>query len=458
MDDKINILLIEDEDPHAELIQRAFEDQNSHVFVHRVKSLTEARAQILAQEPALIIADWRLPDGDSMELLPNHHDPLSTPVILMTSYGNERIAVEALKSGALDYVVKSPESMLDMPHLAERAIEQWAVRAERAKMQEALLESEAQFRLLAENASDMILRLATDGQVLYVSPACETILGYKPKELIGTISFDIVHENDRSFVKNLFKGNRYDTTYTVTYQALHKSGHYVWLESSARAILDRKTDTISEIQVASRDITERKKSEKALQDAHDHLQEAYQRTIEGWIRALDLRDRETEGHTQRVTELTIKVAKTLGFSDEELTHIRRGAMLHDMGKMAIPDEILQKPGPLNEAEWEKMRRHPVYVYEMLSPIPYLHPALDIPYCHHERWDGSGYPRGLKGEEIPLVARLFAIVDVWDALCSDRPYRKKMPQKEVITYLREKSGQLFEPRLIDVFLAVVETQQ
>ena len=388
-DDKINILLIEDEDPHAELIQRAFDDQNSRVYIHRVKSLTEARVQLLTQKPALIIADWRLPDGESMELLPDHHDPLSTPIILMTSYGNERIAVEALKSGALDYVVKSPESMLDMPHLAERAIEQWAVRAERAKMQEALLESEAQFRLLAENASDMISRLATDGQMLYVSPACETILGYKPEELTGTISFDIVHENDRSFVKNLFKGNRYDTTYTVTYQALHKNGHYVWLESSARAILDRKTDTISEIQIASRDITERKKSEKALQDAHDHLQEAYQRTIEGWVRALDLRDRETEGHTQRVTELTIKVAKTLGFSDEELTHIRRGALLHDMGKMAIPDEILQKPGPLNEVEWEKMRRHPMYAYEMLSPISYLHPALEIPYCHHERWDGSG---------------------------------------------------------------------
>ena len=180
-DDKINILLIEDEDPHAELIQRAFDDQNSRVYIHRVKSLTEARVQLLTQKPALIIADWRLPDGESMELLPDHHDPLSTPIILMTSYGNERIAVVALKSGALDYVVKSPESMLDMPHLAERAIEQWAVRAERAKMQEALLESESQFRLLAENASDMISRLSTDGKMLSVSPACETILGYKPE-------------------------------------------------------------------------------------------------------------------------------------------------------------------------------------------------------------------------------------------------------------------------------------
>lgn len=453
----INILLIEDEDPHAELIQRAFEDQDSHVHIHRVKSLSQARAQILIQEPALIIADWRLPDGESMELLSSQQDPLATPIILMTSYGNERIAVEALKSGALDYVVKSPESMLDMPHLAVRAIEQWNARAERARMQKALLESEAQFRLLAENASDMISRLTTDGHMLYVSPACETILGYTPEELTGTVSYDLIHEEDRSVIKNLFTGNRFDTTYTISFRALHKSGHYVWLESSARAILDRKTDSILEIQTASRDITERKKSEKALQGAHDDLQEAYQRTIEGWVRALDLRDRETEGHTQRVTELTVKVARTLGFSEEELTHIRRGALLHDMGKMAIPDEILQKPGPLNETEWKTMRLHPIYAYEMLSPISYLHPALDIPYCHHERWDGSGYPRGLKGEDIPLVARLFAIIDAWDALCSDRPYRKKLPKTEVITYLREKSGGLFEPRLVDIFLAVVETE-
>ncbi|MBI5824781.1 MAG: PAS domain S-box protein [Chloroflexi bacterium] len=451
----INILLIEDEDPHAELIQRAFEDQNSRAHIHRVKSLVEARAQILVQEPALIIADWRLPDGESMELLPNHHDPLATPIILMTSYGNERIAVEALKSGALDYVVKSPESMLDMPHLAERAIEQWVARAERARMQRALLESEAQFRLLAENASDMISRLWIDGRVLYVSPACETILGYTSEELTGTVSFDIIHQEDRPLVTTLFKGKSLDTTYTIAYRARHKDGNYIWLESSARAILDRKTGDILEVQTASRDITERKKAEKALRDAHDHLREAYERTIEGWVRALDLRDRETEGHTQRVTELTLKVAATLGFTEEELSHIRRGALLHDMGKMAIPDEILQKPGPLNETEWEKMRRHPTYAYDMLSPIAYLHRALEIPFYHHERWDGSGYPHGLKGEDIPLVARLFAIVDVWDALSTDRPYRKKMPRTEVIKYLRDNSGKLFDPKLVEAFMSVIE---
>jgi PAS domain S-box-containing protein len=457
-EDVINILLIEDEDAHAELIQRAFEGRDSHIQLHHAKSLTEARTKMITQEPSLIIADWRLPDGESMELLPDHHDPLAIPIILMTSYGNERIAVEALKSGALDYVVKSPESMLDMPHLAERALAQWAARAERIRMQEALRDSESQFRLLAENASDMIARLAINGQMLYVSPACETILGYTPEELTGTIIFDLIHEKDRAFIQNIFKGNGYDVTHIVSYEAMRKDGHYIWLESSARAILDPKTNSVIEIQTASRDITERKKAGKALQAAHNDLQEAYDRTIEGWVHALDLRDRETEGHTQRVTELTIKVAKTLGFSAEELVHIRRGALLHDMGKMAIPDEILQKPGPLNEVEWKKMRQHPQYAYDMLFPIAYLRPALAIPFCHHERWDASGYPRGLKGEEIPLAARLFSIIDVWDALCSDRPYRKKLPPAEVTRYLQKKSGQLFEPRLVDVFLSVMESQQ
>jgi PAS domain S-box-containing protein len=324
-------------------------------------------------------------------------------------------------------------------------------------MQEALRESESQFRLLAENASDMIARLTIDGQILYVSPACETLLGYKPEELLGTIIFDLIHEKDRALVQYIFKGNG-QATHIISYEAMHKGGHYIWLESSTRAVLDPKTNTVVEIQSASRDITERKKAGRALQEAHYNLQDAYERTIEGWVRALDLRDRETEGHTQRVTELTIKVAGTLGFTIEELVHIRRGALLHDMGKMAIPDEILQKPGPLNEAEWEKMRQHPKYAYDMLYPIAYLRPALVIPFCHHERWDGSGYPRGLKGEEIPLAARLFSIIDVWDALCSDRPYRKKLPPKEVIHYLREKSGCLFDPELVDIFLNIMKSQE
>jgi putative nucleotidyltransferase with HDIG domain len=178
---------------------------------------------------------------------------------------------------------------------------------------------------------------------------------------------------------------------------------------------------------------------------------AYDATIEGWSKALDLRDRETEGHTQRVTDLTLQLAQLMGVSDPDLVHIRRGALLHDIGKMGVPDSILNKAGALIEAEWQVMRRHPNFAYEMLYPITYLRPSMDIPYCHHERWNGKGYPRGLHGEEIPLAARLFAVVDVWDALISDRPYRKAWTKKAATKFIRENGGILFDPAITDVFL-------
>lgn len=181
------------------------------------------------------------------------------------------------------------------------------------------------------------------------------------------------------------------------------------------------------------------------------LKLAYESTIEGWSRALDLRDKETEGHSQRVTDLTVRIAMEIGIRDEELAHIRRGALLHDIGKMGVPDAILLKPGPLDEAEREAMCKHPVYAYHLLMPIAYLRPAIDIPYCHHERWDGKGYPRGLKGEEIPLAARVFAVVDVWDALRSDRPYRPARSVEETVAYMASQSGAHFDPEIVKVFL-------
>ena len=192
-----------------------------------------------------------------------------------------------------------------------------------------------------------------------------------------------------------------------------------------------------------------------LQRSNADLALAYDSTLEGWSRALDLRDKETEGHTQRVTELTVNLARAMGISDAELVQVRRGALLHDIGKMGIPDSILLKPGPLTDEEWAIMRQHPVYAYEMLSPIAFLHPALDIPYCHHEKWDGTGYPRGLRDEQIPLVARIFAIVDVWDALRSDRPYRPAWAETKVCEYIRDQSGKHFDPQVTAVFLRTRE---
>jgi putative nucleotidyltransferase with HDIG domain len=168
---------------------------------------------------------------------------------------------------------------------------------------------------------------------------------------------------------------------------------------------------------------------------------------------------ETEGHSRRVVDLTLALARKMGITDEtELTHIRRGALLHDIGKMGVPDAILNKPGPLTEEEWKIMRQHPTYAYKMLASIPYLEPALAIPHSHHEKWDGSGYPQGLKGDEIPLAARIFAVVDVWDALGSDRSYRSAWPRERRLDYLRTLAGAHFDPRVVAAFIELLGEQE
>lgn len=192
-----------------------------------------------------------------------------------------------------------------------------------------------------------------------------------------------------------------------------------------------------------------------LQRANDELSQAYDSTIEGWSRALDLRDKETEGHTQRVTRMTLKLARAMGLTAPELIHIRRGALLHDIGKMGVPDGILLKPDELTVDEWQMMRRHPQFAYEMLAPIEYLKPALDIPLYHHEKWDGSGYPHGLKGEAIPLAARIFTVADVYDALTSDRPYRKAWSPEKTLEHIRSLAGTHFDPQAVELMIRAME---
>ena len=193
---------------------------------------------------------------------------------------------------------------------------------------------------------------------------------------------------------------------------------------------------------------------RKAQQAVTDLSSAYDATLVGWSRVLDMRDRATDEHTQRVAEMTVDLAKLTGVSEPQFEHIRRGALLHDIGKMGIPDSILQKAGTLTDSELAIMRTHPEKAYQLLSKIPYLLPAIDIPYCHHEKWDGTGYPRHLKGETIPLAARLFTVVDVYDALTSDRPYRKAWTKEEALDYIKGQSGRHFSPSVVKTFLEMM----
>ena len=245
-------------------------------------------------------------------------------------------------------------------------------------------------------------------------------------------------------------------------------GTTVYYEMVVWPLFNDKREMIGRIYI-SHDITALKELERELRElnrdlekrveerTHD-LAEAYDTTLVGWAKALELRDRETEGHSRRVTETTLSVARALRVPEDELIHIRRGTILHDIGKMGVPDDILHKPGPLDPEERSIMQQHPEYALKMLENVPFLKKALDIPYCHHEQWDGSGYPRGLKGEEIPLAARIFSIVDVWDALLSDRPYSKPWTKEKAVEYLKSQAGLYFDPKIVEVFLRLVNQGQ
>ena len=190
---------------------------------------------------------------------------------------------------------------------------------------------------------------------------------------------------------------------------------------------------------------------QSLQRSLVEITVAYDATVEAFARAIEMREGETIGHTHQVTEITVSLAKVMGVSLAEQPHIRRGALLHDIGKMGIPESILKKKGKLTKGEWAVIQLHPQFAYDLLFPIVVLHPAIDIPFSHHERWDGSGYPQGLKGDKIPFCARIFAVVDVWDALTSDRPQRKAWPEADAMKYLKEQAGQKFDPEVVDTFL-------
>ena len=655
----VNILLVEDESAHAELVQRAFASREEHFHLSVAVTIREALARIQSTSFELIITDWRLPDGEGTELIGS-----GIPVVLMTSHGNERIAVNAIKAGALDYLVKSESALMDMPHVAERALREWDHRVQRKKAEEELRLRVSELEMVsrlstalrsAENLDDMVARLMDEtlailntshgglwlhspvtaklkqtigrGNLLDSFPSLletnECIIGatfskgeplpvrefasepsvtsgggrlapgwggvclpvHTAQKTVGilVIGLDLpreitarelnllttlaeiagnaihrtqLHEQTEQSLQRLSALRAIDHAITssmdvklslnilveharsqlnvdaVTVLTLDTNGQMLEycvgrgfetkfaLKTRLRlgegyagmAALERRTIfapdlsvtgiTTGRVELSTSELfrayyviplitkghvkgvlevfhrtplqpepdwvnflealagqaaiaIENSELFENLQRSNHEMVMAYDATIEGWSRALDLRDRETEGHTQRVTDMTIQLARAVGIPQSEMIHIHRGALLHDIGKMGVPDNILLKPGPLTEDEWVAMRKHPMYAYEMLSPIHYLRPALDIPFCHHEHMDGSGYPRGLKGEDIPLAARIFSVVDVWDALRSDRPYRTAWPDNKVKDYINGLSGVQFDEQIVNVFMGLIQ---
>jgi PAS domain S-box-containing protein len=444
----LQVLVLEDRPSDAELILHDLKRAGYNFLSKRVDTKADYLRGI-DEIPDIILADYSLPQFTAMEALHLLQERgLDIPFIVVTGTISEEAAVETMKHGAADYLLK--DRLGRLAQAVERALEQKRLRDEKRVSEQALRLSEDKFSKAFRISPDAIsiARLA-DGRYIEVNDGFSRLTGFAADEVIGSDSpmFNIW--------ANLEESQRFAALLQATGEISNMEGVFkhkdggVWIGLISARIID--VDREPCIMAVIRDITERKRAELELQRAHHDLAEAYDATIEGWSHVLDLRDKETEGHTQRVTEMTLRLARALNVPEDEIVHIRRGALLHDIGKMAIPDGILQKPGPLTDEEWKEMRQHPEFAYQMLYPIAYLRPALDIPYCHHEHWDGTGYPRALKGEQIPLAARIFTIVDVWDALLSNRPYRKGCTEEEVLEYMQKHSGIYFEPRLVEAFL-------
>lgn len=296
---------------------------------------------------------------------------------------------------------------------------------------------------------------AQSHRFLEVNEAAVQKYGYSREQFLTMTLFDIRPSEDHPRLEEELKNLRPHFQNTNNWRHTLANGQVIDVEVASHTLDYQGRPAVL---VAVYDVTLYVNAEKAIRQLNHELSVAYDATIQALTKAIDLRDHETEGHSLRVAELSDRLAQAIGLDAQQRLHLRRGAMLHDIGKLGVPDAVLLKPGSLTPQEWLEMKRHPVLAKEWLARIPFLQPALDIPYAHHERWDGSGYPLGLKGEQIPLPARLFAIVDVYDALTSQRPYRAAWTNERALEYIQENAGKLFDPQLAQAFVKLVQMQQ
>lgn len=449
MSTPLTVLLVEDQPDDAELLIAELRRAGYAPTWQRVDTEAAFLAH-LTPLPDLILADYKLPYFDglrALDLLAAHG--LDVPFMLVSGSIGEEVAVAAMQRGAADYLLKDRPARLGAA--VAKALEQRRLRFEKRRADRELRENEARLAGIVGSAMDAILTVDEGQHIILFNAAAESIFQCSANEVLGQPLTRFLPDNASVPALRASDGVRRVKDQVTSLTAQRADGQTFPAEASIS-----QTDVAGQklFTIILRDVTERHHAEAALQTAHAELEQAYETTLEGWAKALNLRDPDTERHTVRVTELTVRLARELGFSETEVRYAKWGALLHDIGKMGVPDSILLKPGPLTNDEWAIMRMHPGYAYQMLAPITYLNQALDIPYCHHEKWDGSGYPRNLSGEAIPMAARIFAVVDVWDALSFDRPYRRAWPEKEVLRHIRSLAGTHFDLRVVDTFLNVV----
>jgi PAS domain S-box-containing protein len=402
-----------------------------------------------AIEPDLLLLDVMMPKMSGLEVCQQiRQDAVlaEIPIIMITALDDRNSRLQGIRAGADDFISK--------PFDAQELVARIGT-ITRLNRYRRLHEERAKFERLVKFSPDGVVILDDDGLILLANPAyiamadisSENEAVNKPIELFIDPADGVqLHLK----LAEMFSG-RQDT---IRFETVMRRPQGTQIPIEIHASLTQWEDGQA-AQLIMHDISQRKQSEQKLKKAHQELTDAYNATIEGWAQTLELRDIETAGHSRRVTEWAVKLAQLMDFKGEELNDFLRGATLHDIGKIGIPDSILMKPDRLTEAEMTLMRQHTRYAFKVLSNVGFTGPVVDIPHYHHERWDGTGYPEGLKGEEIPLSARIFAVVDVWDALSSDRPYRPAWPNSKVMAYIQEESGKHFDPAVVEAFLELLK---
>lgn len=412
----------------------------------------EALVRAAEIRPDLILLDVMMPGMDGYEVCSRMRgipQLLEVPVVMVTALNDRSSRIRGLESGADDFLSKP----IDRAELRARV--RTITRLNRYRR---ISEERSRYEQLIQLSPDGIIMIDAKGKILLANEAARLLLMPETgDEVIGSSLWEYLIEAESGQLRELFEDAVSGKRQREQLEALVGKNSGTSSVPVEISLACHEWEDQPTVQCIMRDIAGRKAAEQERARLLLDVTQAYDTTIETLALALELRDRDMRGHGRRVAEMTVKVARAMGINDDEITHIRRGAFLHDIGKIAIPDSILRKAGPLSDEEWAVMRRHPVVACELLSQVSFLEPALAIPCHHHEKWDGTGYPNGLRGEEIPLAARIFTVVDVWDALSTDRIYAGARSQKDAVDYCRSLSGSHFDPRVVEAFLSVLEQE-
>ena len=440
----LRVLIVEDSEDDADLLLLELKRGGYRPIYERVSSRVDMQTALYQRSWDMILSDFAMPgfSGQGALELWKLYLP-DVPFIVISGTIGEETAVAMMKAGASDYLMK--QNLARLNAAIERELRDASTRRERKA-------AELRFSLFMKNFPGLVFVQDLAGKVIYANRQFREIFGEAGWEQ-GPIQAVLPPEFSTMLDSGLpFKENE---TIRIVGRVNTASGER-WFELTR--FLIPWVDRDPEIGGFALDVTERVLADEKLNAANRDLKAAYDQTLQGWAQALELHERETSGHSKGVVDLSVKLAREIGFGEEELEHVRRGALLHDIGKMGVSGAILQKPGPLSAEEWEIVKRHPGLAYNWLAPIGYLRPAVDIPYCHHEKWDGSGYPRQLAGEQIPLIARIFAVIDVYRALREKRSYGRVWSRVESLDYIRSQAGIHFDPFVVEAFLRMMVQEE